>query len=148
MGPFRDADAPGPRSSILGRMMMTDSPSGRPLSRFVRSAGFARGAILAAALAGIAQPASAAPPNGQQIQGISIPGLPAVSETTGEIMARQMRLGEVAPQMTLDLFPGRADTSLKKVDPDAMNRRQGPATGPQSPEIATGASWRCLRPWA
>ncbi len=60
------------------------------------------------------------------------------AETTGEIMARQLRTAQAAPQETLEFFLGRADTSHRKVDPEAANRRQGPATGPQSPQVSGG----------
>ncbi len=80
----------------------------------------------------------AAPVDPPAAEGIPIAASEVVTETTSEIMARDLRMSVTAPQKTLDFFIGREDTSQKRVDPDAENRRQGPAVGPQSPEISTG----------
>ena len=80
----------------------------------------------------------AAPIDPPAARGIPVSGGGGVTETTSEIMARHMRMSEAAPQKTLDFFIGRADTSHKKADPDAANRLQGPAVGPQSPTISNG----------
>ncbi|MGE5344514.1 MAG: hypothetical protein ACM3JH_01045 [Acidithiobacillales bacterium] len=81
--------------------------------------------------------AAAGPASGDPVVGQAVAAGPAVTETTSEIMARQMRMSGT-PQKTLEFFLGRADTSHKKVDPAAASRRQGPATGPQSPEMSSG----------
>jgi hypothetical protein len=86
-----------------------------------------------------AEPSAAASlPGDRQIPGVFITGVPAVTETTSEIMARQARMEGTAPQETLDFFIGRQDVSQRKADPDAVLRRQGPAEGPQSPGLARG----------
>jgi len=71
--------------------------------------------------------------------GVPVSAGGGVTETTSEIMARHARMSLAAPQTTLDFFIGRADTSHKKADPDASTRLQGPAVGPQSPQISSGA---------
>ena len=72
------------------------------------------------------------------VSGQAVASGAAGAETTGEIMARYLRTAAAGQQKTLDLFIGRADTSHKKADPEAALRRQGPAKGPQSPEISSG----------
>ena len=80
----------------------------------------------------------AAPIDPPAAQGVPVSGGGGITETTSEIMARHERMSLAAPQKTLDFFIGRADTSHKKADPDAANRLQGPAVGPQSPQISNG----------
>ncbi|MFI5120388.1 MAG: hypothetical protein ACHQM4_08240 [Thermoanaerobaculia bacterium] len=80
----------------------------------------------------------AAPIDPPGAEGMPVSAREAVTETTAEIMARHMRMSVTAPQKTLDFFIGRADTSRKKVSPDAESRPQGPAAGPQSPQISSG----------
>jgi hypothetical protein len=94
--------------------------------------------LLSTALAASASPAAPGVPNAVGVSGERAEAGSGAAETTGEIMARQLRTARSAPQQTLDRFIGRADTSHKKEDSEAARRRQGPAVGPQSPEISGG----------
>ena len=107
-------------------------------SLFSAFAGSNRRAIVAMGLTfalGSAPARSAEAPAGLPAQGVALDSAPAVFETTEQIMARHDRMLVEAPQVTLDFFIGRQDSSGRKVDPDAEGRMQGPARGPQSPAI-------------